>query len=256
MADELPKDAAGARNPFEQGFEPAAARPAATILLLRRGGKHSDRRLEVLLVKRHEGARFMPGVWVFPGGRVEADELITGVSGAETDVDADELAHRAAAIRELAEEAGIQLDLSSELVPWSRWITPEPIPTRFDTRFYLALAPAHSPPKADGQEVTDAAWMNPQDALERGRGGRDRARLPHDQAARVAGAVRDRRRGDGRRPRAGRRADHAERRRGRLRAGLAHAHARRRRLRAAERVGGGEGSATAAIYATFAGARR
>jgi 8-oxo-dGTP pyrophosphatase MutT (NUDIX family) len=167
----LPKDAAGARNPFEEGFEPADARPAATILLLRRGGKHADRRLEVLLVKRNEDARFMPGVWVFPGGRVEADELIAGVSGGETDEDADELAHRAAAIRELAEEASIQLDLSAELVLWSRWITPEPIPTRFDTRFYLALAPAHSPPKADGQEVTDAAWMNPQDALERGEAG-------------------------------------------------------------------------------------
>ena len=172
MADaELPKDAAGARNPFAEGFEPAPARPAATILLLRRGGKHADRRLEVLLVKRNEGARFMPGVWVFPGGRVEADELITGVSGAETDTDADELAHRAAAIRELAEEAGIQLELSSELVLWSRWITPEPIPIRFDTRFYLARAPAHSPPQADGSEVVDAAWMNPQDALERGEAG-------------------------------------------------------------------------------------
>jgi len=169
MADaKLPPDAAGARNPFEDGFEPAPARPAATILLLRRGGKHSDRELEVLLVKRNEGARFMPGVWVFPGGRVEADELITGVAGAETDVDADELAHRAAAIRELQEEAAIQLDLSAELVPWSRWITPEPVPIRFDTRFYLALAPAHSPPQADGQEVTDAAWMNPRTALERG----------------------------------------------------------------------------------------
>ena len=167
----LPKDAAGARNPFEQGFEPAPARPAATILLLRRGGKHADRKLEVLLVKRNEAARFMPGVWVFPGGRVEADELITGVAGAETDTDADELAHRAAAIRELAEEASIELDLSAELVPWSRWITPEPVPIRFDTRFYLALAPAHSPPAADGSEVTDAAWMNPQEALERGEAG-------------------------------------------------------------------------------------
>lgn len=167
----LPKDAAGARNPFEEGFEPAPARPAATILLLRRGGKHADRKLEVLLVKRNEGARFMPGVWVFPGGRVEADELITGVSGSDTDVDADELAHRAAAIRELAEEANIQLDLSSELILWSRWITPEPVPIRFDTRFYLALAPAHSPPQADGSEVVDAAWMNPQEALDRGEAG-------------------------------------------------------------------------------------
>lgn len=173
MAEErkLPKDAAGARNPFEPGFVAADARPAATILLLRRGGKHAQRELEVLLVRRSESARFMPGVWVFPGGRVEADELIAGVAGGETDVDADELAHRAAAIRELAEEAGIQLEISSELVLWSRWITPEPVPIRFDTRFYLALAPAHSPPEPDGSEIIDAAWMNPQEALEAGEEG-------------------------------------------------------------------------------------
>jgi len=167
----LPPDAAGARNPFEPGFEPAPTRPAATILLLRRGGKHAQRELEVLLVRRTEAARFMPGVWVFPGGRVEADELIAGVSGAETDADADELAHRAAAIRELSEEAGIQLELSAELVLWSRWITPEPVPTRFDTRFYMALAPPHSPPEPDGSEIIDAAWMNPAKALERGEAG-------------------------------------------------------------------------------------
>ena len=175
MADaKLPKDAAGARDPFAPGFEPAPARPAATILLLRRGGKHVQRELEVLLVKRNEGARFMPGVWVFPGGSVESDDSNRQhplVAAGETEVDADELAHRAAAIRELAEEAGIQLELSSELVLWSRWITPEPVPIRFDTRFYLALAPAHSPPEPDGSEIVDAAWMNPRKALERGETG-------------------------------------------------------------------------------------
>jgi len=175
--DELPRtpklaaDASGARNPFEEGFVAAHARPAATILLLRRGGKHAQRELEVLLVRRNENARFMPGVWVFPGGSVDADELIAGVAGGETDVDADELAHRAAAIRELSEEAGIQLAISAELVPWSRWITPEAVPIRFDTRFYLALAPAHSPPEPDGSEIIDAAWMNPARALEHGEAG-------------------------------------------------------------------------------------
>ena len=170
-APDPPPDVAGMRNPFEPGFEPAPARAAATIILLRRGGKHAQRALEVLLVKRNPGARFMPGVWVFPGGAVEADELILGVSGAETDVDADELAHRAAAIRELHEEAGIELPPDAELWLWSRWITPEPVPIRFDTRFYLALAPAHSPPEPDGSEIVDAAWMNPQDALDRGAAG-------------------------------------------------------------------------------------
>jgi 8-oxo-dGTP pyrophosphatase MutT (NUDIX family) len=123
------------------------------------------------MVQRNPGARFMPGVWVFPGGAVEADELILGVSGAEVDVDADELAHRAAAIRELREEVGIELPDDAELHLWSRWITPEPVPIRFDTRFYLALAPAHSPPRPDGGEIVDAAWMNPEDALARGEAG-------------------------------------------------------------------------------------
>lgn len=172
MADpKLPPDAAGARNPLDPDFVPAPTRAAATILLLRRGGRHTDRELEVLMVRRNPGAKFMPGVWVFPGGGVEADELIAGVSAAETDMDADELAHRAAAIRELREEAGIELGPDAELVPWARWITPEPVPIRFDTRFYLALAPAHSPPRADGGETVDAAWMNPSRALDRGERG-------------------------------------------------------------------------------------
>lgn len=168
---DLPPDAIGARDPFAPGFEPAPPRAAATIILLRRGGKHAQRDLEVLLVRRNPTARFMPGVWVFPGGGVEADELVAGVGRGETDVDADELAHRAAAARELEEEAGIALPEGTELQLWSRWITPEPVPIRFDTRFYMALAPAHTPPRPDGSEVVDASWMNPQAALERGRAG-------------------------------------------------------------------------------------
>ena len=139
-------------------MEPAVPRPAATVILLRRGGKHAERGLEVLLVQRNPEARFMPGVWVFPGGSVDAD-------------DGDgEKAHRTAAVRELAEEAGITLD-ADELVAYSRWITPKVVPIRFDTRFYLALAPAHSPPKPDGSETVDAGWFGPEDALERHRGG-------------------------------------------------------------------------------------
>jgi 8-oxo-dGTP pyrophosphatase MutT (NUDIX family) len=170
-APDPPPDAAGMRNPLEPGFVPAPTRPAATIILLRRGGRHAQRALEVLLVKRNPSARFMPGVWVFPGGAVDADELILGVSGAETDVDADELAHRAAAVRELSEEAGIELPPGTELHLWSRWITPEAVPIRFDTRFYMALAPPHSPPEPDGGEIVAAAWMNPRDALDRGAAG-------------------------------------------------------------------------------------
>jgi 8-oxo-dGTP pyrophosphatase MutT (NUDIX family) len=124
------------------------------VILLRRGGKHADVGLQVLLVQRNPEARFMPGVWVFPGGAVDA-----------ADGDGEE-AHRAAAVRELAEEAGIELD-AGELVAYSRWITPKVIPIRFDTRFYLAISPAHSPPEPDGSETVDVGWFRPQDALDR-----------------------------------------------------------------------------------------
>jgi 8-oxo-dGTP pyrophosphatase MutT (NUDIX family) len=145
----------GLRDPAE---EPAVPRPAATVILLRRGGKHKQRGLELLLVRRNPAARFMPGVWVFPGGAVDTTD------------GAGEAAHRTAAARELAEEAGIEVD-PVELVPYSRWITPKIIPIRFDTRFYLALAPAHSPPKPDGSETVDAGWFEPRKALDLHRAG-------------------------------------------------------------------------------------
>lgn len=132
---------------------PSTPRPAASIVLLRRGGKHSQRALEVLLLRRSEEAKFMPGVWVFPGGSLdEADGV-------------DEAGLRACAMRELAEEAGIELPAGEELVPFTRWITPELIATRFDAWFFLALAPAHTPPQPDGVETTEARWFKPAAAL-------------------------------------------------------------------------------------------
>ena len=142
--------------------EPATPRPAATVILLRRGGKHADRALEVLLGRRNLEARFMPGVWVFPGGAV--DDADSGTEGAG-ELDADEWAHRVCAVREVAEEVGLEVS-ASELRPWSRWITPEQVSIRFDTRFYLALAPAHTPPKPDGEETVDARWFGPREALD------------------------------------------------------------------------------------------
>jgi 8-oxo-dGTP pyrophosphatase MutT (NUDIX family) len=124
------------------------------VVLLRRGGKHSQRALEVLLLKRTESARFMPGVWVFPGGAVDAED------GDE------EASYRVCATRELAEEAGIELPEDQELILFSRWITPEVISRRFDAWFFLALAPAHTPPKPDGIETTEAGWFEPAAALE------------------------------------------------------------------------------------------
>lgn len=133
---------------------PSEPRPAASVVLLRRGGRHGDRELEVLLLKRSEEAKFMPNVWVFPGGAVDPGD------------GADEAGYRACAVRELAEEAAIELPAEEELVLFSRWITPEVISTRFDAWFFLALAPAHTPPTPDGVETTEAAWFRPAAALE------------------------------------------------------------------------------------------
>jgi 8-oxo-dGTP pyrophosphatase MutT (NUDIX family) len=125
-------------------------RQAATVILTR-GGTET---LEVLLVRRTPKARFMGGVWVFPGGALEREE------------EAAEDAHRVAAARELAEEAGVSLEDPAELVEFSRWITPAEVKIRFDTRFFLAPLPASQEPKVDGQECVDLGWFAPRAALD------------------------------------------------------------------------------------------
>jgi 8-oxo-dGTP pyrophosphatase MutT (NUDIX family) len=131
---------------------PTTPRDAAAVVLLRRGGKHSSAGLEVLLGRRTPHARFMADVWVFPGGAVD-------------DAGNDDAAHRATALRELAEEASVALPSPDDLVPFSRWITPEQVKVRYDTRFYLALAPAHAAPEPDGDEIVELRWFAPADAL-------------------------------------------------------------------------------------------
>jgi 8-oxo-dGTP pyrophosphatase MutT (NUDIX family) len=130
--------------------EETVPRQAATVILLR-GGEQS---LEVLLVRRNPDSRFMGGAWVFPGGAVDRDE------------GEGQPALRAAALRELHEEAGIRLADPADLVPFSRWITPAQVKIRFDTWFFLANFPAGQEPQPDGSEVVDAGWYSPQGALE------------------------------------------------------------------------------------------
>ncbi len=138
----------------------AEARPAAAVILARGGGRHGAAGLEVLLARRNSQARFMPDVWVFPGGAVSGTDL----EGAPTD-DGDEHAHRVCAAREVAEEVGVELSPDG-LVAWARWITPEAAPVRFDTRFYVVRAPAHAAPRPDDAEVTEVGWFAPAAALE------------------------------------------------------------------------------------------
>jgi len=125
----------------------AAATPrAASPVIVLRGGADT---LEVLLVRRTPNARFMGGVWVFPGGAVDPGE--------------DE---RDAALRELAEEAAITVDDPDALVRFSRWITPAQVKIRFDTHFFLAPLPPAAEPAIDGEEIVDLGWFTPGRALE------------------------------------------------------------------------------------------
>jgi 8-oxo-dGTP pyrophosphatase MutT (NUDIX family) len=69
----------------------------------------------------------------------------------------------------VAGELGLGLRLSA-LLPWSRWITPrQPSVTnkRFDTRFFVALAPPEQDIVACARETTEVVWMTPRAALER-----------------------------------------------------------------------------------------
>ena len=122
-------------------------RQAASLILLRDSADGA----EVLLVQRNPEQRFMGGAWVFPGGAVDADE-------------AD---HAATAVRELGEEAGITLPDGTDLVPFSRWITPEAegATIRFDTWFFAARAPDGAEARPDGGECVDARWLTPAAAL-------------------------------------------------------------------------------------------
>ena len=122
-------------------------RQAATVIVLRGGAE----RLEVLLVRRNPQSRFMGGAWVFPGGAVDGGED-----------------HRVAGVREVAEEAGVELPDPEALLLFSRWITPPQVKIRFDTLFYLVAAPEHAEPQPDGGETVDVGWYAPQAALDAG----------------------------------------------------------------------------------------
>jgi hypothetical protein len=55
------------------------------------------------------------------------------------------------------------------LAPFSHWITPPSEPRRYDTHFFLAIAPADQPVSADSIETHDGLWIAPGEALARHR---------------------------------------------------------------------------------------
>ena len=125
---------------------------AATVLLVTPG--HGG--LEVLMVRRPPRGIF-GGVWVFPGGTVDPGDH----SADDFDL---EPAFRRAAVRELAEEVGMVVDVSS-LAFVSRWVTPMMFPRRYDTHFYLAPVTSRLALTLATDELEEAAYITPAAAL-------------------------------------------------------------------------------------------
>ncbi len=179
--------------------------------------------MEVLLMRRNRSAGFVPGAYVFPGGRVDGSDSgppltdcldgLTPELAAERldmgDEDPPAISYYLAALREAFEETGILVGIRSDgsapptaaedpvvdsvrddvmedrlsfaealgrlecRIPGdaveyvAHWITPEPEPRRYDTRFFAARVRPGSKPIIDPREMTDAVWVSPREALRR-----------------------------------------------------------------------------------------
>ncbi len=159
----------------DTSFPDSEPKDAATLMLIDRSGAQP----KVLLGRRHANHKFMPGKFVFPGGRIEAlDRQMSAVSELHPDTQKKlnervaapsaeyARAFALAAVREVAEETGLMLGVKRDVPPatpgeiWAefakanvhpdlgqihfiaRAITPPRRPRRFDTRFLTADASA------------------------------------------------------------------------------------------------------------------
>lgn len=202
----------------EQSPPGSTPRPSATVIPVRSGLTGP----EVFMARRVQGGAF-GGVFVFPGGTVQADDFLPDGAALSEAEALDEFSRRGgtlpadaalaralfrAAVRELFEESGIllvdrasaddslaltgedeaglraalqrkQTDFSGilrsigatpayrRLVYFSHWITPAGEPRRFDTRFFVAAAPADQVATHAEDELTESLWISPADALAR-----------------------------------------------------------------------------------------
>jgi 8-oxo-dGTP pyrophosphatase MutT (NUDIX family) len=183
---------------FDFTQPPAVPKDAATLVLLRDGGEG----LEVFCVERHRESSFMGGALVFPGGKVDEGDrdpawqgllmppregvrqdialaacresleeaAILPVSGALTHDEAlvfrQALATGPDVLRSALKARGLLIDLSC-LVPFARWITPEPEVRRFDARFFMLRAPEGQAGAHDTHETMASFWETPRDVLAR-----------------------------------------------------------------------------------------
>ena len=153
--------------------DPPVPVPAATVVVLRPapGGP------EALLIHRPGTMAFGPGLHAFPGGKVEPEDHVSpGGDGALAASEAADrlggilapaaaLAVHHAAVRELEEEVGVNVR-PADLAPIALWTTPQFMPRRFATWFFVADLPTGATPVFDPDEVAAHRWLAPAAALE------------------------------------------------------------------------------------------
>jgi len=127
---------------------------AATVVLVREGSAG----IELLLMKRPQQGSFA-NAWVFPGGRVEVED-VTDEDDSEVDV------ARRTAVRETFEETGLEIE-ALDLSHFAVWLPPPQAPKRFHTWFFIGEAPLGAEVRLPDGELVDHAWMTPAQALER-----------------------------------------------------------------------------------------
>ena len=123
------------------------ARPASTVVLLR----DTECGLETLMLKRNKALLMAGGMWVFPGGALDPEDL----EAAGGDVEA---ASRIAAAREALEESGLQPH-QEDMVLLSHWTTPVVEPKRFYTWIYAAPVAVDRDVCIDGGEIHESQWI-------------------------------------------------------------------------------------------------
>ena len=137
---------------------------AATVVLIR-DAADSTEGTEVLLARRNFKIYFAGGAWVFPGGRIDAEDHGTEFAGEHFDESHEDFLDvaRRACVREAAEEADAVIN-ADDLVFMSHWTPPLEAPKRFSTYFFMGPAPTETL-TADGGEIHELAWMRPADAM-------------------------------------------------------------------------------------------
>ena len=143
-------------------------------------GRDGPEGLEVLVLERGPGSRFLPGYVAFPGGSTDPQDEEHAARWFGT----SEESRRACAIRELAEEVSLVLTAeglepvdaldavdaapptTEQLEDIAHWVAPAEVPVRFDARYFAVRAPTGIDPVPDGTETAAAWWISPRRLLD------------------------------------------------------------------------------------------